>query len=117
MPWVQLLTLQTCFITVSDKFETAALYALHFQRQCLFLFLLAVKEIGAAAVYKITRAALLTSSSRSCCDHMDTIKGKIRVFSANGGAAVLKKLNVEYIMEVRRQGQEGRTEGSHFTFS
>ena len=46
---------------MSDKFETAALYALHFQRQCLF-FLLAVKEIGAAAVYKITQAALTTSN-------------------------------------------------------
>lgn len=82
-----------------------------------FFFLLAVKEIGAAAVYEITWAALMTSNSWSCCDHMDTIKGKIRVFSANDGATALKKLNVEYIMEGSRQGQEERTEGSHFTFS
>lgn len=53
----------TCFITASDKFETAALYALHFQWQCLFFFLLAVKEIGDdAAVYKITQAALTNSN-------------------------------------------------------
>lgn len=73
----------------------------------VFFFLLAVKEIGAAAVYKITQAALMTSNFWSCCDHMDTINGRIRVCSANIGAIALKKLNAGYIMEGSRQGSKG----------
>lgn len=101
---------------MSDKFETAALYAIHFQRQCVF-FLLAIKEIGAAVVYKITRAALMTSNYWSCCAHRDTRNGKIRIFSANVGAASLEKLNVECTVEGSKQGQKGRITGSQFTFS
>lgn len=48
---------------------------------------------------------------------MDTINSKTRLFSADVGATALKKLNVEYITEGSRQGQQGGTEGSHFTFS
>lgn len=75
-----------------------------------FFFLLAVKEIGDdAAVYKITQAALTNSNFWPCCDHVDTMNSKIRVCSANVGATALKKLNVGYIMEGSRQGQQGRT--------
>lgn len=76
----------------------------------VFFFLLAVKEIGDdVAVYKITQAALTTSNFWSCCDHVDTMNSNIRVCSANVGATALKKLNVGYIVEGSRQGQQGRT--------
>lgn len=54
----------------------------------------------------------MTSKLWSCCDHMDTINGKIRVCSANVGAAALKKLNVGYVME----GSKGELSApiSHF---
>lgn len=48
---------------------------------------------------------------------MDTMNGRIRICSANIGATALKKLNTGYIMEGSRQGQQGRTVSSHFTFS
>lgn len=79
-------------------------------------FLLPVKEIGgAAAVYKITRPALMTSDL-AVITWIHSTNSKIRVCSANVGATALKRQNVGYVMEESWQSQQGRTVSSHFTF-